>query len=58
MSWRRFLRRAKWDEERARELEAYLQAETEENLARGIPAAEARRAAHVKLGNARRIREE
>ncbi|MGH9728895.1 MAG: ADOP family duplicated permease, partial [Candidatus Acidiferrales bacterium] len=41
-----------------RELEAYLQAETEENLARGIPAAEARRAAHVKLGNARRIREE
>ncbi|HEV2617895.1 MAG TPA: ABC transporter permease [Candidatus Acidoferrales bacterium] len=58
MSWRRFLRRKTWDEERARELEAYLQAETEENVARGMSAEEARRAAHVKLGNTRRIREE
>ena len=58
MSWRRFLRRRKWDEERARELEAYLQAETEENIARGLSAEEAHRLAHVKLGNTRRIREE
>ncbi|MGH9678050.1 MAG: permease prefix domain 1-containing protein, partial [Candidatus Acidiferrum sp.] len=58
MSWRRFLRRKRWDEERARELEAYLQAETEENMARGMSADEARRAAHLKLGNATRIREE
>ncbi|HEV2617897.1 MAG TPA: ABC transporter permease [Candidatus Acidoferrales bacterium] len=58
MSWRRFLRRKKWDEERARELEAYLQAETEENVARGMSTEEARRAAHVKLGNTTRIREE
>ncbi|MGH9731698.1 MAG: ADOP family duplicated permease [Candidatus Acidiferrales bacterium] len=58
MSWVRFLRRRKWDEERARELESYLQAETEENVARGMSAEEASRAAHVKLGNTRRIREE
>jgi hypothetical protein len=36
MSWTRFFRRRHWDEERARELEAYLEAETEENIARGI----------------------
>ena len=58
MSWRRFFRRRKWDEERARELASYLEAETEENVARGMTREEARRAAHIKLGNATRIREE
>ncbi|HEV2491399.1 MAG TPA: ABC transporter permease [Candidatus Acidoferrales bacterium] len=46
------------DKERARELEDYLARETEENIARGMTPEEARRVAHVKLGNMRRIREE
>ncbi len=58
MSWRRFFRRRKWDEERARELASYLETETEENIARGMTREEASRAAHIKLGNAARIREE
>jgi len=58
MSWTRFFRRRYWDEERARELEAYLEAETDENIARGMSPQEARYAAHRKLGNATLIREE
>ncbi len=58
MSWTRFFRRRYWDEERARELEAYLEAETDENIARGMPPEEARYAAHRKLGNIALIREE
>ena len=54
----RFLHRRREDEERARELEGYLARETEENIARGMSAEEARRVARVKLGNTRRIREE
>jgi len=42
MSWTRFFRRRRWDEERARELEAYLEAETDENVARGMSPEEAR----------------
>ena len=51
-------RRRGGDEERKRELEDYLARETEQNVAQGMTAEEARRAAHVKLGSARRIREE
>ena len=58
MSWTRFNRRRHWDEERARELEAYLEIETDENMARGMSPEEARYAAHRKLGNTTRIREE
>jgi len=58
MSWTRILRRRRWDEERARELEAYLEAETDDNVARGKSPEEARYAAHRKLGNVTRIREE
>ena len=58
MGWNRFLRRAYWDEIRAREIEAYLEIETEENIGRGMPPEQARRAAHCKLGNATLIREE
>ena len=58
MSWTRFFRRRQWDEERARELEAYLEAETDENMARGMSPEEARYAAHRKLGNTMLIREE
>jgi len=58
MSWRRFLRRAKWDRERLEEIESYLQIETDENIARGVPDREARAAACRKLGNSTLIREE
>lgn len=58
MSWRRFFRRARWDAERAEELRSYLELETEENLARGMTPDEARAAAHRRLGNATRIRED
>jgi putative ABC transport system permease protein len=58
MSWTRFFRRRRWDEERTRELEAYLEIEADENIARGMSPEEARYAAHRKLGNATLIREE
>src|SRR6185436_14768765 len=55
---RRFFRRDAWDQERARELEAYLETEVQENLARGLDPDEARAAARRKLGNPTLIREE
>lgn len=58
MAWTRFFRRARWDAERARELEAHLQIETDENVARGMAPGEARIAAQRTLGNALHIREE
>jgi putative ABC transport system permease protein len=58
MSWSRFLRRKRWDKERAQELDAYLETETADNIQRGMSPEEAKRAAHLKLGNATRIREE
>jgi predicted permease len=58
MAWRRFFRRAWWDDERARELESHLQIETDEYISRGLPPADARAAAARKLGNPGRIREE
>jgi predicted permease len=58
MSWSRFFRRKQWDEERARELDAYLEIETRENIARGLPPEQARHAACRKLGNSTLIREE
>src|SRR6478752_1675168 len=58
MSVSRFFRRRRWDEERDRELAAYLEIETAENVARGMSAEEARAAAHRKLGNATLVREE
>src|SRR5262245_55909406 len=58
MSWTRFFRRGRWDEERAREVEAYLDLETADNLARGMTPEEARHAAQRKLGNTTLIREE
>jgi putative ABC transport system permease protein len=54
----RFFHRGYWDEERARELEAYLAIETDDNIARGMTPEAARRAARRKLGNPTRIREE
>jgi len=58
MGWSRFFRRRYWDQERARELEAYLEMETDENIARGMSPEEARYAACRKLGNVALIREE
>jgi hypothetical protein len=58
MPWSRFFRRGKWDDERARELEAYVDIETHENIARGMTPDEARHAAFRKLGNQTLIREE
>ena len=58
MGWSRFFRRAKWDRERLEELESYLQIETDENIARGMPPEEARAAARRKLGNRTLAREE
>src|SRR5690348_3548497 len=58
MSWIRFFRRGHWDRERSREIEAYLDIETDENIRRGMPPEEARFAARRKLGNPTMIREE
>src|SRR5438270_4459139 len=58
MSWTRFFRRRQWDQERAHEMEAYLEIETDENIARGMPPDDAREAARRKLGNRARIRED
>lgn len=58
MSIKRFFRRSRWDDERAREFEAHLAIETDDNIARGMNHAEARDAARRKLGNATLIREE
>jgi predicted permease len=58
MSWRRFLKRRWWDEERAREIAAYLENETADNVARGMPLAEAAAAARRKFGNPALVREE
>jgi hypothetical protein len=58
MSWRRFLKRRWWDDERAREIAAYLENETADNIARGMPPAEAAAAARRKFGNTGLVREE
>jgi predicted permease len=58
MNWHYLFRRAKWDRERFEEVESYVQIETDDNIARGMPNAEARAAAHRKFGNSTLIREE
>lgn len=58
MGWSRFLHRARWDAERAKELNDYLAHEIDDNLARGMTPDEATRAAHRKLGNTTLIRED
>ena len=34
MSWLRYIRRGRWDAERRRELQAYVELETDDNIAR------------------------
>jgi predicted permease len=58
MNWQYLFRRAQWDRERCEEIEAYVQIETDDNIARGMPEAEARAAARRKLGNSTVVREE
>src|SRR3984957_11902962 len=57
MSLRRFFRRSKADSDLSQEMDLYLAEEIDENLARGMKPAEARRRAYVKLGNPQRVRE-
>ena len=58
MSWSRFWQRQRRDADLQRELDAYLQQETADRMADGLPADEAQWAAARKLGNVTRIREE
>jgi len=58
MNWNHWFHRKHWDAERSRELDSYLQIETDENIARGLSPGEARYAARRKLGNLTLIREE
>jgi len=58
MGWMRFLRRGHWERECARELDAHLAIETDENIARGMAPDAARLAARRKLGNRTRVLEE
>ena len=58
MSIRRFFRRARWDDERARELDAHLSIEIDDNIARGMTPRDARDAARRKLGNITLVRED
>ena len=58
MSIKRFFHRSQWDDERARELEAHLAIETDDNIARGMSPRDARDAARRKLGNTALVREE
>jgi putative ABC transport system permease protein len=58
MALKRFFRRSLWDDERARELDAHLAIETDDNIARGMSPRDARAAAQRKLGNATIVREE
>ena len=58
MGWSRFFRRKKWDAERARELDSYVEIESSENTLLGMSRDDARFAALRKLGNQTLIREE
>jgi putative ABC transport system permease protein len=58
MGWSRFLRRGYWDNERAREIQSYIEIETDENIALGMSPEEAVSAARRKFGNVTFIREE
>lgn len=58
MSWTRFFRRNRRDEDTAREIASYIAIETDENLARGMTPQAAHDAAVRKFGNATQVREE
>src|SRR6266566_5495145 len=57
MNLKRFVSRSAADADLAQELEAHIQHEVDDNLARGMNKEEASRRARVKLGSVRRVRE-
>jgi putative ABC transport system permease protein len=57
MSMKRFFFRRRRDADLAHEIEAHLEHEADANLARGLSPEEARRAAYLKFGSRRRVRE-
>jgi predicted permease len=57
MIWRRFFRRNRADARLSEEIELFVAEETDDNIARGMPPGEARRRAHLKFGNSRRVHE-
>ena len=58
MKWRRLFRRSKAVANHTQERESFLEFEIEENVARGMTADEASRAARIKFGNPTTVREE
>jgi predicted permease len=54
----RYFQRTQQDAELAREIEAHIAHEIDENVARGMSAEEARRRARIKFGSARIVRED
>src|SRR5687768_1494868 len=58
MSWIKFFRRGRRDEDAAREIASYIAIETDDNIARGMSPQAAHDAATRKFGNTTRVREE
>ncbi len=58
MIWRRYFHRARRDAELESDIQFYLDAETEENIARGMRPDVARERALQKFGNTMLVREE
>jgi predicted permease len=58
MSWTKYFRRARWERERAEEIDSYIEIETAENEERGMAPDEARAAAQRKFGNRQLVQEE
>jgi len=57
MRWRRYFERTKRDDELAQEIAHYIAQETDDNVARGMTAADARLAAVRRFGNRQIVRE-
>ena len=57
MGVRRFFQRRSQDSDLARELDAHLAHQVDENIAAGMTEEEARRQAYLKLGNPQQVRE-
>src|SRR5258708_23695280 len=58
MGFRRFFFRRREDADLAREIDAHIQHQVDENMLHGMSEDEARRQAYLKLGSPRRVREE
>ena len=58
MKWLPLFRRSKRVAECGDEIELHIEAETDDNIARGMPPADARAAARAKFGNVTSVREE